>query len=84
MFCTLDYMSAVTYGATTVLVSRDASEPDDVYAERSWAVARALERASHGPLAELMQLSRCHAYKVTMGIAYNPRTERRMRELFGD
>ena len=77
-----NYMAAVTYGGITVLVSRDASEPDDVYTERSWAIARALGRGTHGPLAELMQLSRCYAYKVATGVAYNPRTERRMRELF--
>lgn len=77
-------MSVVKYGGTTVLVSRDASEPEDVYAERSWAIARALERGTHGALLELMQLSRCYAYKVATGVVYNPRTERRMREIFCD
>lgn len=74
--------AAVTYGGTTVMVSRDASEPDAVYTERSWAVARALERGSHGPLSELVRLSRCYAYKRAMSVSYCEKTERRMRELF--
>lgn len=75
--------STVSYGGTTVLVSRDSCEPLDVYTERSWCIAKALEKGSHGTLSELVHLSRFFAYKKVFGVVYNDRFEKRMRDVFG-
>ena len=73
---------AVTYGATTVLVSRDESEPDRVYTERGWCIAKAIRLGNYSNLVELLRLSRFYAYKKTLGVWYDESIEKRLAEVF--
>lgn len=74
----------VTYGAATVLVSRDESEPLSVYTERAWCIAKAVRRGKNNNLAELVRLSRFYAYKKTLGVSYDEAIESRLAEVFSD
>lgn len=76
-------MESVTYGGTTVLVASDASEPQAVYLERSWCIAKAIERGSRATPAELVNLARFYAYKKTLGVTYSAAVEKRLAEVFG-
>lgn len=80
----MDDSKTVTYGATTVLVSRDASEPLSVYTERGWCIAKAIRRGKYKNLAELVRLSRFYAYKKTLGVSYDEAIEKRLAEVFSE
>lgn len=78
----MDESASVSYGGTSVLLSRQENESDAIYRHRSWSVAKAIENEKFDTLPNLVQLSKCYAYKCVMGVKYSDKLERHMRQIF--
>jgi hypothetical protein len=72
----------VTYGGTSVLVTKDSLEGDDVYLHRIWSIAKIIESRKYEDLAHIITLSRFNAYKHVTGVTYSTKIEKQISDIF--
>jgi hypothetical protein len=73
----------VTYGGTSVLVTKDKLEGDDVYLHRIWSIAKIIESKKCCDLAHVIQMSRFNSYKHVTGVTYSDKIEKQLKDIFG-